>query len=347
MTIEIIRPQSRADWLAGRTKTVGASEVAALFGAHPYTTPLELFETKQGRYAKEFAEAEIREHSIHIPPTERGNLFEDDAFELIKRLRPEWAEQMTLNQIPGGEVFVDRSAGMSSTPDVFVELGRKPRSATIQIKTMNDRVFRDSWKDGETITPPLSVAVQAVVDATLSGCDRAYAAAMVVGYTTDLYLIEVPLHPKLMIKARALVKDFWRRIEADEPYAPDFAKDGKLLAAIYADDDGGEVDLSSNNRIVELLAQREPLKAREKDGDDAAKERKVIDVEIIAALGNAARGLLPDGRVVEAKTIKRGGYTVQPTSYRTVKIKEAQSNGHGTNRRARPQQAAVAPGDSF
>ena len=43
--------------------------------------------------------------------------------------------------------------------------------------------------------------------------------------------------------------------------------------------------------------------------------------EILAKLGNATAGRLADGRVVSAKTIRRAGYSVQPSSYRPVKIK--------------------------
>jgi hypothetical protein len=124
-----------------------------------------------------------------------------------------------------------------------------------------------------------------------------------------------------MARLRDLVADFWRRVETQEPYPPDFARDGAIIAKLFADDDGAEIDLSANNHLGELLDQREVLKAREGDGAAAAKERKPIDAEIIATLGNAARGHLGDGRVIEAKTTRRGAYQVAATSFRTVRVK--------------------------
>ena len=145
---------------------------------------------------------------------------------------------------------------------------------------------------------------------------------MVVGFRTSLYLVEVPLHAPLMAKARDLVRDFWRRIETGEAYAPDFARDGAVIARLFGNDDGTEIDLTGNNRIPSLVAQREALKLREADGNAAAKERKTIDTELIHALGVAARGRLADGRVIEAPTTRRKGYAVEPTTFRTVKVKE-------------------------
>ena len=317
--IKVLRPASREEWLAGRKATIGASELAALFGCHDYLTPFELFAIKSGVYTKDFAEAEITSDAIHIPPTERGNLFEDDAFELLARLRPEW--KIETNAIPGGLVFVDQAARMSSTPDAFaIEPGR-PGRAAIQTKTMNDMVFREKWLVDGVVQPPLAVAVQAIDNATLSNCDRVYAAAMVVGFQTSLYLVEVPLHAKLMARARDLVADFCRRVEVDEPSPPDFARDGSIIASIYSDADGGEIDLSDSNRLVDILAERERLKAREKDGGDAEKERKTIDAELIFMLGNASRELLADGRIIEAPTTRRKAYEVKASSYRVVRIK--------------------------
>lgn len=318
--VKVLRPQSREKWLEGRLKTVGASELPALFGVHKYLTPFELMAIKQGLYKPDFAEIDIREDSIHLPPTERGNLMEPPAFVLLRRLRPTWV--VTENVIPGGRVFIDEDARMSATPDGFAVEPGLPGRAAIQIKSMTEATFKADWCAGETPEPPLSVAVQAIADATLSGCQRAYAVAIVVGWGTALYLFPVPLHKALMKKARELVADFWERIEDERPYPPDFARDGEAISAIYDEDDGTEIDFSRSNRIAEVVKLREALQARESDGRSAAKERKVLDDEIRYALGNSTRGRLADGRIVEAKIVNNRGSVTQPYSYRPVKVKE-------------------------
>lgn len=324
MPIEVRRPQSREEWLAGRSTTIGASELSCLFGVHAHMTPYELFAVKSGMYRREFAEAEFRESSIHLPPTERGSALEPVAFDLLRRLRPTWT--VTPNQIPGGEVFVDTEARMSSTPDAFVVDPEREGRGSFQCKSMASSIFDRDWKPNGVTEAPVSVAVQAIADATLSGCEWACCGAIVAGYGIDFWYFDVPLHTALMVKARALVADFWQRIAENRPYPADFGRDGAAIMGVYAEDDGGEVSLAGNNRIGDVVAQREQLKSVESAGAAAEKARRVLDVEIIAALGNAARGRLADGRIIEAPTTRRRGFTVAPTTFRAVRIKGEKSS---------------------
>lgn len=322
--IDVIRPSSREEWLAGKKMTVGGSELPSLFGVNKHQSPYALFAEKAGLAKREFPEIEIRENSVCIPPTGRGNLFEDDAIECMRLLRPTWT--VSPNPVPGGGcVYVDRQAGMSSTPDTFLwDPARPGKKGTLQIKSMAQMVFDREWKQDGEIIPPMSAAIQAIDDATLSGCDFAYVGAFVANFNIDFYLIEVPLHPQLMVKARELVADFWRRVAEDDPYSPDFDRDGWMIAQIYSEAEAGaEVDLSGNNRIYELLAKRDGYKSTERNGSEAEKARKSIDAEIINMLGNAARGRLSDGRLIEAPTTHRKRYMVNPSTYRTVKVKAA------------------------
>lgn len=318
--IKIIRPQTREEWLAGRMATIGGSELPTLFGVNKHQTPYELFALKSGLITKAAPEIEIRENSIHVPPMGRGNIFEDDALDLVRMLRPTWTVEP--NAIPGGCVYVDQQARMSSTPDArLFDPARPDKKGTLQIKSMAQMVFDKEWKEDGEVVPPMSAAIQAIDDATLSDCDFAYVGAFVANFNIDFYLIEVPLHPQLMVKARGLVADFWRRVAENDPYPPDFARDGEAIAAIYANDDGSEIDLSGNERVAELIPQREMLKEYEAKGAGAKNLCKPIDAELRTILGNAERGRLADGRLLEAKEVKNGGYTVEPFTYRPIKIK--------------------------
>lgn len=319
----VLRPSSREEWLAGRAATVGASELPALFGVHAHLTPFELFAVKSGLYRREFAEAEVRESSIHLPPTERGNALEPVAFELLRRLRPTWT--VLPNQIPGGQVFVDTAARMSSTPDAFIVDPAREGRGSFQCKSMASSIFDRDWKPNGVPEAPVAVAVQAIADATLSGCEWACCGAIVAGYGIDFYLFDIPVHGALMVKARELVADFWERIEDERPYPADFARDGAAIAAIYGEDDGTEINLSGSNRIAEVIARREELKAIETAGSVAEKERRVLDAEIIAAMGNSSRARLADGRAIEAPTIRRKGHEVKASSFRTIRIKQGEA----------------------
>ena len=224
-----VRPASRDEWLTGRGKTIGASDLPALFGCHPYKTAFQLYAEKRGEYSQPFPEIQIGPDHIELPPHERGNDQEPVAFKCLQRLRPNWI--LIPNQIPGGFVFVDED-GLSTTPDLFaIDPGRGGIGA-VQFKSVEPMIYARDWVSEHVAAPPLAVAVQTVADASLSGCSWAATAAFRVGFTERLDLFDVPLKPALMTKARALVADFWDRIGNDRPYPPDFARDGAAIAAI-------------------------------------------------------------------------------------------------------------------
>jgi hypothetical protein len=317
--VEVFQPASREEWLANRVASIGASEAPCLLGVHPHMSAYELFARKTGALEAEQSAPDVREDSIHLPPMERGNFLEEKALELARRLRPEW--EIISNPMPGGSVYRDLAARMSSTPDARIFLPDGSR-ATLQIKNVEPSVFGKKWKEDGQVTPPLWVAIQASQDAALTGADRAFVGAMVVGFNVDFWLIEVPIHGGVLTKLRKAVADFWGRIERNDPPPPDYAKDGAVIAALYNDPADVEIDLSGNRRMQEIMVARDELKRREADGADAAKARKVYDAEILHLLGNCSTARIPGGRVLEAKLVSRKGYEVKPSSYRMIKVKD-------------------------
>ena len=122
-----------------------------------------------------------------------------------------------------------------------------------------------------------------------------------------LYLIDVPIRPALIAGVRERADEFWRRIATHDPYPPDYGRDAGTIAALYSDDDGGMAELSGDAaaRAIEVLEARATLKAREKDGTEAVKERKALDAELVHLLGNATSAMLPDGTIFSARTIRK------------------------------------------
>ena len=341
-----IKITSPEQWHGLRKTFVGASEISALFGVHPYLTAAQLFETKSGRYAPEFSKAVVEDDEIILPPTERGLLFEAPALSLVPRIHPDW--RVESNSTPGGYYFTDRTHGLATTPDAFVYAPSENGPGAIQIKSVAEMVYGKDWFDGGMPTVPLAHAVQATVDAALSGCTWALVGVLVAGFTTRFRLFRIEVRPQLVARARALAAEFWRRIEANEPYPFDYARDGELIAALYGDDDGSMVTLDADKaaRMADIVADRAYFKDIEAQGADAAKSRKALDAEVIALLGNGTGTVLDDGRVLTAKTTRRGAYSVEPTSFRTVRIASA-DKGSGRKSRAQPALAGGSMQQSF
>ncbi|MGA0564131.1 YqaJ viral recombinase family protein [Ancylobacter sp. VNQ12] len=303
-----------AAWLAMRKHDVTASVVAALLGqgVHDYMTAYELYDLKTGGASDDPEET---------GPMRRGRLLEPVAVQLLREQQPTW--KITHNSGAGAVYLRDPSIRLGATVDVFVEdPARGP--GIVQIKSVEGSVYNRKWRDPDTneLRPPLWIAVQSITEAHLAGAQWAAVAPIVVGFGIDLPVIEVPVHEGLIKRIRSSVVQFWEMVAAGKAPPPDFAKDGALIARMYDQDNGETVNLGGN-RIVEVVARRDQLKEIESAGTAASKERKDLDVEILHALGEATTGILPDGTVISAKTVRRGAYTVQPTSYRPIKIKPA------------------------
>lgn len=310
---------SRAQWLDARRRDVTASVAGALFGVHEYQTAYGLFCEKSGLVESRPDDAPVvTADSITLPPTLRGTLLEAPALELLGKLRPAWRIQSANDlywRMPAHRI--------GATPDAFAIDPDRPGRGVIQIKTASDLTFRAKWRDEDgEVHAPTWIGLQAVCEARLTGASWACVALLVSGATTSLHVIDVPLHEGVWNRLVAEVAEFWRRVETGRAYDPDYGRDAALIHAIHAQDDGETLDLSGDNRIAAIVAEREELKATEKAGEDASKMRRILDAEIIARLGAAAHGRLGDGRIITAKTVRRSGYTVKPSTYRQVKIKE-------------------------
>ncbi|MGH6822031.1 MAG: YqaJ viral recombinase family protein [Methylocella sp.] len=310
--IEIIVPASRAAWLLLRKLSIGASEIAALLNRHPWMTPFELWAEKSD-LAPPVKETLDMELGAHI---------ESVALKFLSKRRPDWI--VTPNVIgEGGNFFLDRRAGLSCTPDAFVTPSEARGLGVCQVKKVSARVFREKWCNGGDPEVPSYVAIQVNQEAALTHATWGCVAALVIGeFSSEFYLLEVPLHAGVIARIHVEANKFWHRVAENDPPPPDYGRDGDIIRHIYAEDDGGEIDLSGNETVMGLLARREELKLIESAGSSAEKERAAIDRRLVHEfLGNAVRGMVGDGRVIEARTIRRAGYAVEPSHYRQVRIK--------------------------
>ena len=301
--VEKIHVGDRTQWLALRRKDVTASVAGALLGVHPYQTAYGLALEKTGRAD----EGEAENGAMR-----RGRLLEPAALAALGEDRPDW----TITPM-GRTYYRDASARIGATPDAFARAPDRPGFGIVQVKTVAEPIFGSKWRvDGE-VTLPLWIAVQANVESYLAGADWACVAAMVVGYGLDVHVIDVPLHPRLMMRVRDEVRAFWAILDAGQMPDPDYARDGEAIARAYADAIPGTVlDLSGDNELPGLLAEREAIKAARADHDERLK---VIEAEIKAKIGDAETAILPGWRITH-KTTHRKGYAVAPTTFRALRI---------------------------
>lgn len=308
----------RAAWLARRQDDVTASAIGALLGVHDYQTALGLYALKTGLVAEDEAAPVLTETSISLPPMLRGNVLEDDALDLIRMLRPTWAVD------PCGFYYRDPAARIGATPDALALDPERDGLGIVQIKTVEPSVFRTKWMDAETreISPPTWIVLQAIVEAHLTGASWAAVAAMVSGFSLDLHIVEVPIHAGILDRLKGEVAAFWRGVEAGQAPDPDLGRDGALLERMWRGG-GPEKDLTGDNEVLELVAEREALSASK---SAAEKRLREIKDALLAKVGpEASVARLADGREITTKRVERGAYEVKASSYVDLRIRQAKT----------------------
>ena len=131
--VRIYKPKDTADWLKVKSGTLGGSEIAAIAGLNPWTTPLDIWFIKTGQ--KEFPEPSL--------PMKRGKHFEQALVSL-------WEEETGNRVIKSSAkdiLYIDKEYPfLSVTPDrrFFSKNGGK---RTLEAKTTFSRHEEpmDSW----------------------------------------------------------------------------------------------------------------------------------------------------------------------------------------------------------
>lgn len=291
--IEVITPKDRAAWLKARGQDVTASVVGALFGVHQYTTPYELWAIKSGRVPRVDEESDAMR---------RGRLLEPVAVAILREERQEWQiDYSTEAQV----YYRDPDRRLGATPDVIAHCPRRGKGV-VQIKSVEAGVFRRGWLDPEgNPEAPLWIALQAMLEAHLTGAQWAAVMPLVIGFGIEAPLIDVPLdHMAGVIEAmEEKSAEFWQMVREDREPPIDYAQDAALIDRLYAiGNQLHEVDLTGVTGLIEDIERRAVVR---REMAELEQEATRIETRIKALMGNAELAHLPGGRKATWKTQKR------------------------------------------
>lgn len=306
--IEIITPKDRAAWLRARGKDITASTVGALFGEHEFLTAYELWARKTGR---------ITQADDETPAMRRGRLLERVAVDILREDHPDW----TIHHNAAESVYYrDPAHRLGATPDAIVDAPHRGRGI-VQIKSVEQTVYRRKWmnEDGQ-VEPPFWIALQATLEAHLTGARWAAVAPLVVGHGLDMPLIEIDLtHIDGVIAAmRERAADFWQMVEEGREPSPDYGRDGALIESIYAVGDAREeVDLTADAAIADAVERANVARANIQTWTQEAER---AETRIKATMGTAEVAHLMGGRKATWKTHRRPNPGGLPTTYRVLRL---------------------------
>lgn len=303
--IEIIRPKDRSAWLAARGQDVTASQIGALFGAHDFLTAFGLWAMKTGRVAAA---------EVESPAMERGRLLEPVAVQLLREKYPRW--KITHNAAEN-VYFRDPAARLGATPDVLVKApDRGP--GVVQIKSVEASVFRRKWIDEDgNVEPPLWIALQATLEAFLTGGQWAAVAPLVIGHGLEMPLVDIPLVEGVVDAMKVRTAEFWQMVEEGREPQPDFDRDAGLIDRLYGNGDPEhEIDLTGDNEIPVLLELRRRYSTEAREAQ-AGVDR--IDAQIKSKMAQAHVAHIAGGQKITWKPQKRAGSFVEPKTIRALR----------------------------
>lgn len=268
-----VDPADKRAWLQLRRADVTASAIGALLNVHPHKTAYELWCEKTGRLAPD--------DDLDSPAMRRGRELEP----LAAKFASEELTQGHLYLNTTNSYWRDPVRRIGATPDM---VGTSDRGlGVVQLKSVAPSIYQNTWLDDE---PPLWVALQALTEANLLGAQWAAVGALRVGFGIEFTLTEIPLHEGAWARMLDLVETFWRRVDGDvPPPAPDYERDGALIAAMYRQSLPTKVDMTGDNELMDALVARSTASAQikileaERDRCDALIRHKAGDNEMITA----------------------------------------------------------------
>lgn len=303
MTATRTIPDSRAEWLSLRKRDVTASDMAALFGAHPYRTALRLYAVKSG----------LVDDDEDTPAMRRGKHMEVVAERILREEHPDWIVEAN------AAYWSDAAVRIGATPDFIVRRPDRSGFGVVQVKSVADMIWRKQWKQPDgTIDPPLYAVVQAHIEHKLTGASWAAVLPIVVSFGIEMPLIEFDIHEGIWDRAVDETAAFWRMVADRRPPPADYGRDADTIDDIFPPDDSKPpIDLSTDNQMYEAVAMR--LAATE--AATLAKERHEYASGIIAEKMAGAVKARVGSRIVTRKIQSRSGFTVKPTQFPVITIK--------------------------
>lgn len=294
--IEIHPITSRRQWLEMRAPNLGASEVAALFHQHPYTTALELWAKKSGRLV-----GGMEDNAI----LRRGRLLEAAVIEALQEDHPDW--DVTRPR----EYHADGAYRLGCTPDAFATICGEPE--VIQVKVVAPSKFDEDWAE----RPPTGYLMQLQAEMLLTGRERGRLVAMVAdGYQYPVH--EYPLEADQTFRAALLeaATRFWECVDQGREPALKPDADGATLAKIYPNPAGDTLALGGRADIEAACLKHASLGAQIKTLQSERDNQAGI---ICNALRNHSRGELP-GWKISWPAVAETSYTVTRKSHRRLTI---------------------------
>ena len=258
----------------------------------------------------------IQPKPLNSPRVLAGQYFESGIADWARDKQPDWDIRKVDDYIAHATI-----TGMGASLDYEIPFHPSGHTA-MDCKLVAEQVWRNSWQEGEEI--PLHIELQMQHQMACTGMQHSVVAVRVDG--GDLHLLDVPRNEDIITKCEDAVSAFWEAIKTGTE--PNIQYDKTVARDLYHTSDKEIVlDFSDNTQacnmeLMHLVNAGEVIKKRKRELTAA---HEAMTCEILAIVKDADKVMLPDGRVLWAKTIQRKASTsvVKASTYRKLTVKEA------------------------
>lgn len=294
--------QSREEWTAERTRSIGASNVAAMLGASPWCTQLELAMRKRGLVTSD--ETRAMQRGTQMEPLIRRWAEEDSGCAIYTvpwllqnpRVPILTANLDGLGVAPDGRPFVVELKDSSHDQDVYAYIAEHQLAPVESVGTA-----------------PYQYWLQVQSQLAITGCEFALFG---VADRAQLSVYWWNAHRETQELIERVAEEWWQRhvIEEIDPEAR--GGDLALLRSMCPPSEDAEpVDLTDNADAQEALDTYERARAERLEIEKEAKARKDAENDARARLeqlmGDAPVAIIGE-REATRKVSERKGYTVEP-----------------------------------
>ena len=310
--------QTRDEWVGERTRSIGASDVAAMLGVSPWCTELELAQKKRGHLLT--GQTRAMERGTQMEPLIRAWAEEDSGCNI-------YAVPYLL-QNPRVPVLTANLDGIGIAGD-----GR-PFVVELKDSTYGQDVYEHIAQHGvppqESVgTAPYQYWLQVQSQLAITGCEFALF-GVADGSRLSVYWWTPHAETQALIEERAAA--WWdRHIERGiDPAAT--GSDIALLRSMCPPNEEGEVvDLTDHKEAMEamfayeeqrsarLALEKEVKAIKDKENDARARIEQLMGDAPVAVLGM---------REATRKTSERKGYTVEPSVTTRFSTRKAKPGRH-------------------
>lgn len=278
---------AREQWLQDRRGAIGSSDMAAILGFSPYSSAWEVWAEKTGRLAPWSGSKS----------TKAGQRLENYVLD--------HAEE-SMGSLVRNVRIVDTTYPISATMDALND-----RKQPIEAKTTGIvGPVIGKWGDALTDQVPEHYIIQVQTQMIVTGADVAHLFALIGGRGIVRYMI--PRSPRLCDHLIDTTIKWWKT-HVENDVAPELGTVKLETVRRLLQTAGKEIELSETT-----AALVEEWEAAKEQKSQAEKYADACQARILAELGDAEFGKLPDKTYLHLKEITKASYVVKESKYKTL-----------------------------